>query len=143
GFGRTGPYASVAGYDGAVQAFGGFMSVNGEVGGQPLKAGIAIADLATGLFASQAILLALHARHASGLGQQVEASLLESILAILHPHNSSYLNAGVVGKPVGNSAPMIAPYDLIATADRPIFLPAGNDGQWRRLAEVIGQPELG
>ena len=143
GFGRSGPYAGVAGYDGALQAFGGFMSINGEAGGEPLKAGTAIADLATGLFASQAILLALQARHSTGRGQQVEVSLLESVLALLHPHSSSYLNAGLVGKPHGNSHPMIAPYDLIPTADRPVFLPSGNDGQWRRLAEVIGQPELG
>jgi crotonobetainyl-CoA:carnitine CoA-transferase CaiB-like acyl-CoA transferase len=143
GFGRSGPYASVAGYDGALQAFGGFMSINGEAGGEPLKAGIAIADLATGLFASQAILLALHARHTTGQGQQVEVSLLESVLALLHPHTSSYLNAGLVGKPHGNSHPMIAPYDLIPAADRSVFLPSGNDGQWRRLAEVIGRPELG
>jgi crotonobetainyl-CoA:carnitine CoA-transferase CaiB-like acyl-CoA transferase len=72
----------------------------------------------------------------------VEVSLLESLLAILHPHSSSYLNAGLVGKPHGNSHPMIAPYDLIQTADRPIFLPSGNDGQWRRLAEVIDRREL-
>jgi glutaryl-CoA transferase len=143
GFGRDGPYANVAGYDGALQAFGGFMSINGELGGQPLKAGIAIADLATGLFASQAILLALQARYTSGVGQQVEVSLLESMLALLHPHTSSYLNSGLIGKPHGNSHPMIAPYDLIPTADRPVFLPSGNDGQWRRLADVIGRPELG
>jgi crotonobetainyl-CoA:carnitine CoA-transferase CaiB-like acyl-CoA transferase len=142
GFGRSGPYANVAGYDGALQAFGGFMSINGEAGGGPLKAGIAVADLATGLFASQAILLALYARQASGVGQQVEVSLLESLLAVLHPHTSTYLNAGVVGKAHGNSHPMLAPYDLIPTADRPIFLPSGNDGQMRRLAEVIGRPEL-
>ncbi|MDQ6674566.1 MAG: CoA transferase [Chloroflexota bacterium] len=142
GFGRTGPYARVAGYDGALQAFGGFMSINGEANGSPLKAGIAIADLATGLFASQAILLALHARQATGIGQQVEVSLLESLLGILHPHSSTYLNTGKVGRPMGNSHPMLAPYDLIATADRPIFLPSGNDGQMRRLAEVIGQPDL-
>ncbi|HEV7662592.1 MAG TPA: CoA transferase [Chloroflexota bacterium] len=142
GFGRDGPYAGVAGYDGALQAFGGFMSINGEMNGDPLKAGIAIADLTTGLFASQAILLALHARQTTGVGQQVEVSLLESLLAILHPHSSSYLNAGLVGKPHGNSHPMIAPYDLIPTADRPIFLPSGNDGQMRRLAVVIGRPEL-
>jgi crotonobetainyl-CoA:carnitine CoA-transferase CaiB-like acyl-CoA transferase len=142
GFGRTGPYATVAGYDGALQAFGGFMSINGEADGAPLKAGIAISDLATGLFASQGILLALRARQATGAGQEVEISLLESLLAILHPHSSTYLNTGVVGKPMGNSHPMLAPYDLIETADRPIFLPSGNDGQMRRLAEVIGQPEL-
>jgi crotonobetainyl-CoA:carnitine CoA-transferase CaiB-like acyl-CoA transferase len=142
GFGRSGPYAGVAGYDGALQAFGGFMSINGEAGGEPLKAGIAVADLATGLFASQAVLLALHARQRTGLGQQVEVSLLESLLALLHPHSSSYLNAGLVGKPHGNSHPMIAPYDLLQTADRPVFLPGGNDGQVRRLAQVIGRPEV-
>ncbi len=142
GFGRSGPYANVAGYDGALQAFGGFMSINGEEGGGPLKAGIAVADLTTGLFASQAILLALYARHTSGVGQQVDVSLLESLLAILHPHTSNYLNAGVVGKPHGNSHPAIAPYDLIPTADRPIFLPTGNDSQIRRLAEVINRPDL-
>jgi crotonobetainyl-CoA:carnitine CoA-transferase CaiB-like acyl-CoA transferase len=142
GFGRSGPYATVAGYDGALQAFGGFMSINGEMDGQPLKAGIAIADLSTGLFASQAILLALRARETSGVGQQAEVSLLESMLALLHPHTSSFLNAGLVGKPHGNSHPMIAPYDLVPTADRPVFLPSGNDGQWRRLVEVIGRPEL-
>jgi crotonobetainyl-CoA:carnitine CoA-transferase CaiB-like acyl-CoA transferase len=142
GFGRSGPYANVAGYDGALQAFGGFMSINGEEGGGPLKAGIAVADLTTGLFASQAILLALLARQASGIGQQAEVSLLESLLAILHPHTSNYLNAGLVGKPHGNSHPTIAPYDLIATLDRPVYLPSGNDGQVRRLAEVIGRPEL-
>jgi crotonobetainyl-CoA:carnitine CoA-transferase CaiB-like acyl-CoA transferase len=142
GFGRDGPYADVAGYDGALQAFGGFMSINGEADGEPLKAGIAIADLSTGLFATQGILLALEARHRTGVGQQVEVSLLESLLSILHPHSSSYLNAGLVGKPHGNSHPMIAPYDLIPTADRPIYLPSGNDGQMQRLARVIGRPDL-
>jgi crotonobetainyl-CoA:carnitine CoA-transferase CaiB-like acyl-CoA transferase len=142
GFGRAGPYAPVAGYDGALQAFGGFMSINGEDGGEPLKAGIAIADLTTGLFAAQAILLALYNRHATGQGQLVEASLLESMLGLLHPHNSNYLNAGVVGKPHGNSHPMIAPYDLLPTADRSIYLPNGNDGQFRRLAGALGRPEL-
>jgi crotonobetainyl-CoA:carnitine CoA-transferase CaiB-like acyl-CoA transferase len=142
GFGRSGPYASVAGYDGALQAFGGFMSINGEADGQPLKAGIAVADLATGLFANQAVLLALHAREQTGVGQRVEVSLLESLLALLHPHASSFLNAGLVGKPHGNSHPMIAPYDLLQTADRAVFLPGGNDGQLRRLAEVIGRPEI-
>jgi crotonobetainyl-CoA:carnitine CoA-transferase CaiB-like acyl-CoA transferase len=142
GFGRTGPYAEVAGYDGAVQAFGGFMSINGEADGEPLKAGIAVADLATGLFASQAVLLALHARQQTGVGQQVEVSLLESLLALLHPHTSSFLNAGLIGKPHGNSHPMIAPYDLLECADRAVFLPGGNDGQVRRLAAVIGRPDL-
>ena len=78
----------------------------------------------------------------NGVGQQAEVSLLESLLAILHPHTSNYLNAGIVGKPHGNSHPTIAPYDLIATLDRPVYLPSGNDGQVLRLAQVIGRPEL-
>jgi crotonobetainyl-CoA:carnitine CoA-transferase CaiB-like acyl-CoA transferase len=142
GFGRSGPYATVAGYDGALQAFGGFMSINGEAGGEPLKAGIAVADLTTGLYASQAILLALQARQTTGVGQQAEVSLLESLLSILHPHHSNYLNAGVVGRPHGNSHPSLSPYDLIPTADRPVFVPSGNDSQVRRLGQVIGRPEL-
>lgn len=142
GYGRTGPYAGVAGYDAALQAMGGLMSVNGEAGGQPLKVGIAVADLTTGLFANQAILLALQNRHATGLGQRVEVSLLESVVALIHPHNVNYLNTGAIPKPHGNSHPMISPYDLVETADRPIYLPSGNDGQMKRLAEVIGRPEL-
>jgi crotonobetainyl-CoA:carnitine CoA-transferase CaiB-like acyl-CoA transferase len=142
GFGRDGPYAKVAGYDAAVQALAGFMSINGEAGGQPLKAGVAVVDLATGLYASQAILLALYERVRSGVGQRVEVSLLEAAVSILHPHNSSFLNAGVTGKPHGNSYPMISPYDLVETADRPIYLPSGNDGQVQRLFGVVGRPDL-
>lgn len=142
GYGRSGPYANVAGYDGALQAQAGLMSVTGEAGGQPLKSGIAIGDLTTGMFASQAILLALYNRITTGVGQRVEVSLLESIVALLHPHNTTYLNTGIIGKPHGNSHPMIAPYDLIETADRPIYIPSGNDPQIRRLGQVIGLPNL-
>ncbi len=142
GYGRSGPYAEVAGYDGALQAHAGMMSVNGEAGGQPHKVGIAIADLTTGLFANQAILLALNSRHSTGQGQRVEVSLLESLVALLHPFNTNYLNTGVIAEPHGNTHPMIAPYDLVETADRPIYLPIGNDGQFKRLGHVIGRPEL-
>jgi crotonobetainyl-CoA:carnitine CoA-transferase CaiB-like acyl-CoA transferase len=143
GFGRDGPYAEAGGYDAALQAFAGFMSLNGEAGGGPLKAGIAIADLSTGLFASQAILLALYHRQRTGQGQQVELSLMESMLGLLHPHAGNYLNAGVVGQPHGNSHPMIAPYDLLPTADRPVYLPSGSDAAFRRLGQVLGRPDLG
>src|SRR5437764_11335322 len=138
----VGKVEPAAGYDGALQAFGGLMSVNGEAGGEPLKVGVAAADLATGLFASQGILAALLARERTGAGQSIEVSLMESVLATLHPHASNYLNGGLVGQPMGNSHPMLAPYDLFETADRPIYLPAGNDGQVRRLGEVIGRPDL-
>lgn len=142
GFGRSGPYSGVAGYDAALQAMGGLMSVNGPAGGDPTKVGIAVADLTTGMFANQAILLALHSRSVTGLGQMVEASLLESVVALTHPHNSSYLNAGVVGKPHGNSHPMISPYDLLQTRDRPLYIPSGNDAQIARLGKAIGRPDL-
>ena len=142
GFGRSGPNANVAGYDGALQAHAGMMSINGEAGGDPHKVGVAIGDLTTGMFANQAILLALYHRHVTGQGQRVEASLLESLVTLLHPHNTNYLNTGIIGKPHGNSHPMIAPYDLIETADRPIYIPSGNDAQIKRLGEVIGQPHL-
>jgi crotonobetainyl-CoA:carnitine CoA-transferase CaiB-like acyl-CoA transferase len=142
GFGRDGPYARAAGYDAAIQAFAGFMSINGEAGREPLKAGVAVADQATGLFASQGILLALYHRERTGQGQMVEMSLLDSMICLLHPHNANYLNAGLVGRPHGNSHPMIAPYDLLPTADRPIYLPSGSDAAFRRLAEVVESPEL-
>ncbi|HEY3060295.1 MAG TPA: CoA transferase [Chloroflexota bacterium] len=142
GFGRDGPYAHVAGYDAVAQAMGGFMSINGETEDRPLKAGIAVADLATALYLCQAILLALYHRERTGAGQQVEASLLESTVSLLHPHVSSYLNGGMVPEPHGNSHPMISPYDLLLAADRPVYLPGGNDGQVRRLLTAIGKPEL-
>lgn len=142
GFGRDGPYANVAGYDAVAQAMSGMMSINGEADGQPLKAGVAIADLATGMYLNQAILLALYVRERTGQGQRVEASLLESAISLLHPHSSSYLNGGVVPRPQGNSSPMIAPYDLLYAADRPVYLPGGNDGQVKRLFAAIGKPEL-
>ncbi len=142
GFGRDGPYASVAGYDAVLQAMGGFMSINGEAQGQPLKAGVAVVDLMTAMFTNQAILLALYHREHTGQGQQVEATLLDSAVNLLHPHNSSYLNGGVVAKRHGNSYPMIAPYDLVQAQDQAMYLAGGNDGQVRRMLQAIGLPEL-
>ncbi len=142
GFGRDGQYAHVAGYDAVLQAMGGFMSINGEADGSPLKAGVAVVDIATALYANQAILLALYHREQTGQGQLVEATLLDSAVNLLHPHNSSYLNGGVVNKPHGNSYPMISPYDLLHAADRPVYVPGGNDAQVRRLLEALGRADL-
>ena len=104
GFGRSGPYAPVAGYDGALQAFGGFMSINGEEGGEPLKAEVAIADLTTGLFAAQAILLALVNRHVTGQGQLVEVSLLDSMFADMEAvftyEGTGHVQALIVGREI-------------------------------------------
>lgn len=142
GFGRHGPYANVAGYDAAVLAMGGLMSVTGEPDGDPIKVGIALADIAAANFAFQALLLALLERDRNGRGQSVEISLLESVLAILHPYASAFLNAGAVGVRSGNRHPVIAPYELVPTADRPIYLACGNDAQVRRLSVLIGRGEL-
>jgi formyl-CoA transferase len=142
GFGRDGPYAQVPGYDAVVQAMAGFMSLNGEADSPPLKAGIPIADLITGIFASQAVLLALARRHTTGSGQQVSVSLLESLLSVLHPQIGATLNAGVTPGRVGNSHPSISPYDVLPTADRPIYLTVGNNGQFRRLVEALDRPDL-
>lgn len=142
GFGRSGPYANLPGYDAAVQAMAGLMSLNGEPGGQPLKIGIPVADLATGLFAFSAILLALYHRAQTGLGQHVEASLLQTAVALAHPGHTNYLHSGKVPERVGNSHPSISPYDLLPTADRPIYLAIGNDRMFRKFAELIGRPGL-
>lgn len=142
GFGRSGPYADVAGYDAAVLAIGGLMSVTGEPDGDPIKVGIALADLAAAQFAFQAVLLALRERDRDGIGRSVQISLLESVLAILHPYASAFLNAGAIGVRSGNRHPVIAPYELVPTADRPIYLACGNDRQVQRLAALIGRREL-
>lgn len=142
GFGRTGPYANVAGYDAAVLAMGGLMTVTGETDRDPMKVGIALADIAAANFAFPALLLALRERDRTGVGQYIEVSLLESVLAILHPHAGAYLNAGTVTTRSGNRHPVIAPYELVPTADRPIYLACGNDGQVRRLSALIGRAEL-
>jgi crotonobetainyl-CoA:carnitine CoA-transferase CaiB-like acyl-CoA transferase len=142
GFGRSGPYAHMAGYDAMVQAMAGMMSLNGEPDGAPVKAGIPIADLSTGIFAFSSILLALQHRATTGLGQRVEVSLLESMVALLHPGHTNYLNSGLVPKRMGNSHPNISPYDLVPTADRPIYLAVGNDRIFARFAAIIGRPEL-
>jgi crotonobetainyl-CoA:carnitine CoA-transferase CaiB-like acyl-CoA transferase len=142
GFGRSGPYANLAGYDAMVQAMGGLMSVNGEKDGTPTKVGIPIADLSTGLFALIGVLLALQNRSITGLGQQVEASLLASTVALLHPANTNYLHSGAVPRPVGNSHPSISPYDLLPTADRPIYVAIGNDRQFSKFTELLGRPDL-
>lgn len=142
GFGRGGPYEQVPGYDAAVLAMGGLMSVTGELEGDPIKVGIALADIAAANFAFESLLLALRERDRGAEGQLIEVSLLESVLAILHPYAGAYLNAGAVGTRSGNRHPVIAPYELVPTADRPIYLACGNDGQVRRLSALIGRPEL-
>lgn len=142
GFGADGPLGGLAGYDAAIQAMSGLMSVNGEVGGEPLRVGLPVVDLVTGLNATLGVLLALHERARSGLGQFVEASLYDSGLSLLHPHAANWFTGGGEPKLTGNAHPNIYPYDAFATGTQPIFLAVGNDRQFRLLCQHLGVPAL-
>jgi crotonobetainyl-CoA:carnitine CoA-transferase CaiB-like acyl-CoA transferase len=141
GFGG-GEGRDLPGYDLLVQAMGGLMSVTGPAPGQPTKAGVALVDVITGLHASVGILAALHHRDLTGEGQRIEVNLLSSLLSALVNQSSAYVAAGVVPGILGNAHPSIAPYEVYATADRPLVIAVGNDGQFAALAEVLGDAEL-
>lgn len=146
GFGQTGPYAHRAGYDFIVQGMGGFMSLTGErddlPGGGPQKAGVAIADLMTGMYATIAILAALNYRHQTGLGQYIDLGLLDVQVAMLANMNMNYLSTGQAPQRWGNAHANIVPYQTFATADGHIIVAAGNDQQYSKFVELGGQPEL-
>ncbi|OAH12250.1 CaiB/BaiF CoA transferase family protein [Streptomyces jeddahensis] len=141
GFG-SGAGAAIPGYDLLVQAVGGLMSVTGDVHGEPVKAGVALVDVITGLHASLGILAALRHRDATGEGQLVEVNLLGSLLSAMVNQASAFAVAGVVPGRMGNAHPSIAPYETLPTADRPLALAVGNDRQFAALAEVVGDPGL-
>ncbi|MEU9591011.1 CoA transferase [Streptomyces sp. NPDC048193] len=141
GFG-TGAGAALPGYDLLVQAVGGLMSVTGEPDGEPLKTGVALVDVITGLHAVVGILAALRHRERTGRGQLVEVSLLGSLLSAMANQSSGYVAAGVVPGRLGNAHPSIAPYETFRTADRPIALAVGNDRQFAALAALLGRPEI-
>lgn len=146
GFGQTGPYAARAGYDFIIQGMGGLMSITGErdelPGGGPQKAGVAIADLMTGMYATIAILAALNYRDRTGIGQYIDMALLDVQVAMLGSVGSSYLHSGVTPKRWGNAHANIVPYQTFATSDGHIIVTAGNDAQYRKFVEVGGCPEL-
>jgi crotonobetainyl-CoA:carnitine CoA-transferase CaiB-like acyl-CoA transferase len=145
GFGQTGPYAERAGYDLIIQGMSGFMSVTGErddlPGGGPQKAGIAISDLMTGMYACSAILAAIAHRDAGGRGQYIELSLLDSAVAMMAVMNMNYLVSGVPPVRAGNAHQNIVPYQVFACADGHLILAVGNDAQFARFCEVAGKPE--
>jgi crotonobetainyl-CoA:carnitine CoA-transferase CaiB-like acyl-CoA transferase len=141
GFGR-GAGADLPGYDFLVQAMSGLMSITGPAAGEPTKVGVALVDVLTGLYATAGILAALHERDRTGHGQRVEVSLLGSALASLVNQASSYLCTGRPPRAMGNRHPSITPYETLATADRPLVVAVGNDGQFARLCRVLGLPEL-
>lgn len=139
GFGAAGG-AHLPGFDLLVQAVGGLMSITGRRPSEPTKAGVAVVDVITGLHAATGILTALLARERTGLGQRVEVDLLSSLLSALVNQASGYLGAGVVPGIIGNAHPSIAPYDVFATADRPLVVAVGTDRQFRAFATAIGEP---
>lgn len=143
GFGRTGPYADLPGYDFVVQAMGGLMSITGEVGGVPQKVGVAIADLTTGMMAAFGITAALHHRAVVGTGQRVDLSLLETQVSWLANMASNYLMSGKVPSPIGNAHANVVPYQTLAAQDRELVVAVGTDPQFRRFCQSIGLPELG
>jgi crotonobetainyl-CoA:carnitine CoA-transferase CaiB-like acyl-CoA transferase len=141
GFGSAGG-AALPGYDLLLQALGGLMSITGEPDGEPQRAGVALVDVITGLFATVGILAAVRHRDATGEGQRVEVDLLTSLLAGLVNQASAYTLAGVVAGRMGNAHPSIAPYALFRAADDFVVLAVGNDRQFGALCEVLGAPEL-
>jgi crotonobetainyl-CoA:carnitine CoA-transferase CaiB-like acyl-CoA transferase len=141
GFGADGPLGGRVGYDAVIQAMAGLMTVNGDVGSDPLRIGIPLVDLSTGLNAMIGILLALIERGVSGKGQFVQAALFDSAVAMLHPHLANFFMSGK--KPVrsGNAHPNVAPYDCFQSKTVAIFLGVGNDGQFAKFARIVGHPE--
>jgi formyl-CoA transferase/CoA:oxalate CoA-transferase len=137
GFGQNGPRREEPGYDAVAQAEGGLMSVTGEPDRPPVRVGVAIADIASGMFAFQGLLLALLARGRTGRGQLVDVSLLDSITALLSYQASRYLIAGDVPGRTGNRHATIAPYGAYEAADGLIVLAIGNDSQWRRFCDTL------
>lgn len=137
GFGADGPLGGLAGYDAAVQALTGIMSVNGESGGDPLRVGLPVVDLVTGLNAALGVLLALQERGRSGKGQFVEASLFDCGLSLLHPHAANWFLDGKNLGLTGNAHPNIYPYDAFPTRTVPVFLAVGNDRQFGLLCQHL------
>ncbi|MDQ3358311.1 MAG: CoA transferase [Actinomycetota bacterium] len=142
GFGADGPMGGAPGYDAVLQAYGGLMSVNGERDGDPLRVGVPVVDMVTGILAFSGILLALHERHSSGRGQLVDCSLLDAAVTLLHPHTATWFADRVVPPRTGSAHPTIAPYDTFPARDGLFFLAVGNDRQFRGLVELLGRPDL-
>jgi formyl-CoA transferase len=145
GFGQDGPYAERAGYDFIIQGMGGMMSVtglpDGEPGGGPMRAGVAIADLFTGMYTCVAILAALIAREKSGEGATIDSALFDTQIAVMANQASNALISGRDPPRQGNTHPNIVPYQPFDAADQPIIIAVGNDRQFARLAQICGHPE--
>lgn len=145
GFGQTGPYAERAGYDLMIQAMSGMMSItgraDGEPGGGPQRAGVAITDVFTGIYATSAILAAIEMRHRTGEGQHIDMALLDVGMAILANQAAGFINTGAEPQRMGNAHPSLVPYQDFPTADGAMLLAIGNDGQFARFCAAAGRPE--
>jgi formyl-CoA transferase/CoA:oxalate CoA-transferase len=142
GFGQSGPRSVEPGYDAMMQAEAGLMSITGAADGPPFRVGVAVGDIATGMFAVQGILAALVARGRTGRGQRVDIGMLDAVTALLTYQASSAFATGDTPQRMGNRHPSIAPYDTFTTADGEFVLSVGNDDQFRRLARVLDRPAL-
>lgn len=147
GFGQDGPCAPLPGYDFMIQGLGGLMSITGErddlPGGGPQKAGVAVTDIITGMYATVAVLAAIQERHRSGLGQHLDIALLDCHVAMLANQNSNYFNSGEAPERAGNAHQNVVPYQVFAASDGHLIVATGNESQYRAYCKAIGVPELG
>jgi len=144
GFGQTGPYRHRVGYDFLIQGMGGIVSITGfpdDEGGRPTKVGVGIADVMCGMYATSAVLSALHARQQTGKGQYIDVSLYDSQIAWLINQGLGYLVSGENPQRLGNGHPHIVPYDTFPASDGHFIIAVGNDGQFARMCEVMGRPD--
>lgn len=146
GFGQHGPYAERAGYDFVAQGMGGIMSITGQPdgtpGAEPLKAGVAICDLFTGVYAATSVLAALRHAERTGQGQHIDLALLDTQIAMLANHSLSYLVGGVVGQRLGNTHATVVPYRTFDAADGALVIASGNERQFAALCKVVGRADL-
>lgn len=142
GFGSDGPLGGYPGYDAIVQAMAGWFSVNGERGGEPTRLGVAMVDMGTGLYSAVALLMALHERQRSGLGQYIDMTLYDCAVSLMHPHIINYNMTGTVPVATGNAHPNISPYETFRTRTVDIFIGAGNNRAFAKLCDKLAALEL-
>jgi crotonobetainyl-CoA:carnitine CoA-transferase CaiB-like acyl-CoA transferase len=142
GFGQDGPYAHRAGYDLLVQGMGGIMDLTGSPDGEPMRGGVAFADVFTGVYSALAVLAALNERHATGKGSYIDMALLDTQVSVLANQASSYLVSGKAPKRMGNAHPAVVPYQVFPVADGHVIIACGNDTQFARLIALLGAPEM-
>ena len=142
GFGQDGPYAHRAGYDLLVQGMGGIMDLTGKPDGEPMRGGVAFADVMTGIYSAVAITAALNERHATGKGSYIDMALLDTQVAVLANQASSYLVSGKAPKRMGNAHPAVVPYQVFPVSDGHVIIACGNDTQFARLIALLGAPDM-